>query len=131
MSRFLASTTPLLARLLVAGVFLYSGATKLLHPAGAAGRIAARGLPLAGAASIAAGVLEVVVGAAIVLGLRTRAAAIGLFVYVVLVSWLFHFRPALGGDAAQALQLVKNGAIAGGLLLLATYGPGPASVDRG
>ena len=131
MRRLLASTTPLLARLLVAGVFLYSGATKLLHPAGAAGRIAARGLPLASAASIAAGVLEVVVGAAIVLGLRTRAAATGLFVYVVLVSWLFHFRPALAGDAAQALQLVKNGAIAGGLLLLATYGPGPASVDRG
>jgi putative oxidoreductase len=130
MSRLLASLTPLVARLLVASLFLYSGATKLLHPAGAASRIAGRGLPLASAAAIAAGVLEVLVGAAIVVGLRTRAAAWGLFLYVVAVSWLFHLPGALAGDAAQSLQLVKNGAIAGGLLLLASHGPGPASLDR-
>jgi putative oxidoreductase len=131
MSRLLASLTPVVARLLVAGLFLYSGATKLLHPGATAGRLAARGLPLAHAGAIAAGVLEVAVGAALVVGLKTRPAALALVLYVGLVSWMFHWQGALGGDATQALQLVKNGAIAGALLLLASYGPGPVSLDRG
>jgi putative oxidoreductase len=126
-----ASVAPVVARLLVAGVFLYSGGMKLAHPGAAAARIASLGLPFASALAIAAGVLEIAAGAALVLGLKARAAAIGLFLYVVAVSWLFHWRPALGGDPAQALQLVKNGAIVGALLLLATHGPGRASLDRG
>jgi putative oxidoreductase len=131
LSRLVAASTPLAARLLVAALFLYSGWSKLAHPAGAAGRIVARGLPLATAGAVTAGVLEVLAGAAIVVGFRARAAALALVPYVLVVSWLFHWRAAVAGDAAQLVQLAKNGAVVGALLLLAAHGPGSASLDRG
>lgn len=131
MSRFLSALTPLVARFLVAALFLWSGWTKVSFPPGAASRIAARGLPFPAPAAIAAGVLELVAGLALVLGLKTRPAASVLAGYVVIVTWLFHWGPALGGDAAQAIQVLKNGAVAGALLMLVAHGPGTASLDRG
>ena len=131
MQRFLAALTPLLGRLLVAALFLWSGWSKVSGPAVAAGRITGRGLPFGTAGAIAAGVLELAAGAALVIGFRTRVAALALVPYLVAVTWLFHWGPAAAGDAGQLVQVLKNGAIAGALLLLAAHGPGPASLDRG
>jgi putative oxidoreductase len=130
-NRLLAALGPLLGRTLLAALFLYSGWTKLWSPAAAAARIAGRGLPFATAGAIAAGLLEVILGAALVLGLKARPAALGLFAYVAVVTWLFHFAPAQAGDAAQLTQALKNAGLAGGLLLVAAHGPGSVSVDRG
>lgn len=115
---------PLVGRVLVAAIFIWSGLHKLMAPGRAAALIAAHGLPLATAGAVAAGLLEVVAGAALVLGVRSRAVAIALGAYVVLVTWLFHY-------PGQMVEVMKNAAIVGALLLVAANGPGSLSVDRG
>jgi putative oxidoreductase len=131
MQAFLTSIPPLLGRVLVAALFLWSGWGKLMHPAPAAARIAARHLPVARPGALLAGFLEVGLGALLLVGLKARPAAVALVGYVAVVSWLFHWDAAMGGDAAQMVQLAKNAAAAGGLLLIASHGAGPAALERG
>ncbi len=119
----LASLGPLLGRLLVAAIFLWSGASKLSHPGRAASMIASVHLPYPTAASVAAGAVEVLGGAALVLGLRARTAALVLLAFVAWATWLFHW-------PAQTVEVLKNLAICGALLGIASHGPGPLSVQR-
>jgi putative oxidoreductase len=127
----ISTLAPLLGRILLSTVFFYSGYQKFAAIGRAASSIAGHGLPFATAAAYAAGAFELAVAVLIVLGLRARAAALAALVYLVVVSWIFHWHPALRGDHGQMLQLLKNAGIAGGMLLLASHGPGNASVDRG
>jgi putative oxidoreductase len=127
----LAALGPLVARLLLSSIFLYSGWTKLTATGRAAAAIAGHGLPFATAGAYVAGIAEVLGGVALVLGLKARAASIAFVVYLVIVTYVFHWHPAWHGDRQQLLNVLKNAAIAGGMLLLANHGPGPASVDRG
>ena len=131
MSAALAAVGPLLARLLLSGIFFYSGLQKLTLPGRAASAIAGHGLPFATAGAYGAGALEVALAVLMALGLKARPAALAAFAYLVLVTWIFHWHPALHGDHAQMIQLLKNGGLAGGLLLLAAHGPGSFSADRG
>ncbi len=130
MAPLLAALGPLLGRLLLSGIFFYSGYQKFAATGRAASSIAGRGLPYATAGAYAAGAFELTAGLLLALGLRARAAALAAFAYLVVVSWLFHWHPAVRGDHAQMLQLLKNAGIAGGMLLLASHGPGPTSLDR-
>ena len=132
MPRFLAALGPLLGRLLVAAIFLFMGYQKLFVATGrTASSIAGRGLPFATTLAYGAGAFELLVGLLLAVGFKARFAAIATVVYLAVVTWFFHWHPAARGDAGQMVQLLKNVAIAGGLLLLASHGPGPASIDRG
>ncbi len=130
MSAALAALGPLAGRLLLSLMFFYSGYTKFAFTGRAASSITGQGLPFATLGAYGAGVFELLAAALMALGLKTRAASLAAFAYLVLVTWLFHWHPALRGDRVQVLHLFKNGAMAGGLLLLASFGPGPASVDK-
>lgn len=131
MAAFLATLGPLAGRLLLAAIFAFSGYQKFAAHGRAASSIAGHGLPFASASAYAAGVLELAIALLLSLGLRARAAALGAFAYLLVVSWVFHWQPALRGDPGQLIQLLKNLGLAGGMLLLATHGPGSASIDRG
>lgn len=132
MSRFLSSAGPLLGRVLLAGIFGFSGYLKLF---GATGRtvssIAGRGIPSATLVAYGTGAFELLAAFLLVIGLKARLAAVATIAYLVVVTWVFHWRLALRGDVAQTIQVLKNAGLAGGMLLLASYGPGPASIDRG
>ena len=131
MTQLLNALGPLLGRLLLSGIFFYSGFQKWTAPGRAASAITGRGLPFATAGAFGAGALELGCAVLLALGLKARFAALVLFAYVIAVTWLFHWHPAMHGDHAQMLQVLKNAGIAGGMLLLASHGPGSASVDRG
>ncbi len=60
-------------------------------------------------------------GLALLLGPRVRTLALVLAVYCIGTSW-FHWQ--LRADPWQVTIVLKNWAIAGGLLILAAQGPG-------
>ncbi len=75
--------------------------------------------------------LAVVAAVLLALGLKTRLAAVAAILYVLVVTWFFHWHPTMRGDVGQIVQVLKNAGLVGGLLLLASFGPGRASIDRG
>jgi putative oxidoreductase len=118
---------PLIGRIAIAAIFLLSGFSKLTAPAGTIGYIASAGLPLPEAGLVVAVLVELVGGALLVLGYRTRIVAAALAAFTVVAALAFH--SALG-DQNQFIHFFKNLAIAGGLLQLVAFGPGRISIDR-
>ena len=100
-------------RILLAIIFIVSGANKLFDPASADAMITAAGLPRG--LGIPTGIFEVVAGLALVLGFMTRLFAILLAGFCLLTILFFHREFT---DPMQAVQAMKNLAIAGGLLCL-------------
>jgi putative oxidoreductase len=117
---------PLVGRSLIAAIFLLSGIAKLGDPAGTIGYIAAAGLPLPEVAFAAAVLAEIVGGALLVLGYRTRLVAAALAAFSVAAAFSFHFQLA---DQNQFIHFFKNLAMAGGLLHVAAFGAGRLSLD--
>jgi putative oxidoreductase len=122
----------LIGRLLLAPMFLLSGYSKIGGLAGTAGAIASKGLPMSEALAVAALVVELGAGVMIVLGWKTRWAALLLVAFTVLASYFFHNFWALPAaeQMTQQLFFLKNLAVIGGLLLLVAFGPGAWSVDK-
>ena len=113
---------PLLARLLLSAIFLASGFMKLAAPASAMAGIARLHLPMpAQLAWLIAVVIELGGGIFVLLGYRTRPAALLLALFCVVTGFAVHYHP---GNQDQMNQFMKNLAIAGGFLQLAATGPG-------
>jgi putative oxidoreductase len=121
----------LIARVLMALMFVLAGFSKFADLGGTAGYIASKGLPMAGVLAFLTAALEVVAGIALVVGYQARIAALALAVFTLLASVLFHNFWAMPADQQmmQQLMFMKNLSVAGGLLLLFTLGAGPASLD--
>ena len=71
-------------------------------------------------------VLEVGAGLAVLVGFKTRYAALLLAVFTLLTAVIFHRNFA---DQIQQIMFLKNLAMTGGLLLLAKVGAPQFSVD--
>lgn len=121
----------LLGRILLALVFLLSGIGKLRGFDGTMAYISSAGLPLPGVLAALALALEIVAGVALILGYRTRWAALALAAFTLVAAFLFHNFWSMPEQAQvmQQIMFLKNLAIAGGLLMVAAYGPGAWSVD--
>lgn len=114
MTRFV----PVVGRILLGQVFFVAGINKLLHPAKTIALIASHGIPFPGFGCYAAAVLEIGGALALVLGVRTRWAALALAGWAVVVTTIFHW------DFTKEINahLFRNDlAIAGGLLLTAYF----------
>lgn len=114
--------TSLIARLLIAPLFIVFGFEKITGYASSAGYMEAYGLP-----SILlplAIVVELGGGLAILLGVFSRWAALALAGFCLATALVFHTVWSGDGGQAQFTSFMKNLGLAGGLLLLFANGPG-------
>ena len=102
-----------IGRILIAVIFLVSGAHKLMDVSGTAAQIASVGLP--GELAVPTGLFEIIAGLCLVLGVFTRLTAILLAGFTLLATLYFHNQIS---DPAQAANAMKNLAIIGGLFLV-------------
>lgn len=117
----------LVARIFLAALFIIAGLGKLADPAGTIGYIASVGLPLPSVAYGGAAALEVLGGLAVLVGFKTRLAALAIAGFSLVSAGIFHNQLS---DQIQFVMFMKNVAIAGGFLLLTAFGPGRYSFDR-
>ncbi len=122
----------LAGRVLFAVMFVVSGWGKITDFAGTAGYIASAGLPLAPLLAVIAILIELGSGIAIVIGWKTRWAAVVMILFLIVITPIFHAFWAVPPDQTmmQSINFQKNLSILGGALLLFAFGPGRYSVDK-
>lgn len=121
-----SSVILLIARILLALIFILAGLNKFGNIAGTAGYIGSVGLPMGTLLAWATAIFEVVAGIAILIGFQTKLAAWALALFCIVAAVIFHNN---FGDQIQMILFMKNLAIAGGFLALSVSGPGSISVD--
>lgn len=127
----LDSALLLVARLLLAYLFLPAGIGKITGFEGTVGYITSQGLPVPQLLAAAAIVAEVGGGLALILGFQTRLVSWGLAFFTLMAACLFHNYWTVTGAQAATQQLLfnKNLGVVGGLLALSVAGAGVWSMD--
>ncbi len=131
MSTTVQNALTLLGRLLFVVLFLPAGIAKLTGFSGTVGYIASVGLPAPSLAAVAALLVEILGGLALLFGFGTRIAALVLAFFTLAASFFFHAYWSVPAEQVMVTQLLffKNIAIVGGLLVLAGQGAGGWSWD--
>lgn len=109
----MSSIAAVIGRILLAIIFLVSGATKLMAVPATEAMIVAAGLP--SGLAIPTGLFELIAGICLVLGLMTRLASLLLAGFTLIAAMIFHNQFT---DPMQSAMFLKDVAIAGGLLLV-------------
>jgi putative oxidoreductase len=127
----LQSSTVLVGRILLGLIFVLSGFAKISGFDGTAGYIASKGLPLPQLVAALTIAVELGGGLALMAGLYTRQAVVALAGFTLLAGVIFHNFWAVpqAEQMAQQINFMKNLAIAGGMLVVAAFGPGRLSLD--
>ena len=122
----------LIGRILLAVIFVISGYGKIGNFSGTVSYIASKGLPLPEAGAVLAIAVELGAGILLILGLKTRWAALALAAFTLGATYYFHafWTMPEAQKMMQSLMFQKNLAIIGGLLALAVAGAGAFSIDR-
>jgi len=115
---------PLVARILMVILFLFSGFGKITNFSGTAGYVGTV-LPMPELFTALAIIFEIGGAVLLLIGWQGRLGAWLLLVYTGLAAVLFHTNFA---DQTQLVMFLKNLSIMGGLLMFAMRGTGPLSV---
>lgn len=116
----------LIGRVTLSLIFILGGFGKITGFAGSVAYAASAGMPFPELGIVVAILVEFVGGIMLLVGYKTRLAALALAVLIVPINYYFH------ADFAQQLQMtmfMKNVAILGGMLMAAAHGAGKFSVD--
>lgn len=112
----------LVARVLMAYIFIIAGWGKVTAYQATAGYMESMGVP---AVMLPLTILiELGGGLALLFGFQARLAALGLAVFSLITGFIFHSSPD------DAINLMKNLAMAGGLFFLVMHGAGKFSIDH-
>jgi putative oxidoreductase len=115
----------LLGRILMSVIFLVAGLSKFSNMARTEHYMAAMGMAagIVPVLAVIAATIELLGGLSLILGFKVRYAAVILFLFLIPVTIVFHVIPD------QPIHVMKNIAIMGGLLMVASQGPGAFSLD--
>jgi putative oxidoreductase len=126
-----ADTLALVARLLIGWLFLDFGWMKLMGFEGTVRYFTGLHVPAPELMYWPSMLSELIIGAALILGIATRYMSLYTFLYLIIATAIAHryweYPPA--AVAAQYTNFCKNLAIMGGTLLLYVLGAGRFSVD--
>lgn len=129
----LQGTLAVLGRLALCAIFLTSAvANKILNFSGTAQYMASKGMPLPELMLVGAIVFLIAGSLSLILGYHARVGAVLLLVFLLLATWYFHDFWNLDDPAqarSQQIQFMKNLALMGAMLIIATNGIGIASLD--
>jgi putative oxidoreductase len=120
------STVVLIGRILLSIIFILSGFSKLTALGGTAGYFGSLGIPAPMVVAVLVGLLELLGGLAVLIGFRTREASYALALFTIASAFVAHLD---WFDMMQMINFQKNLAMAGGFLVLGSYGAGSLSVD--
>ncbi len=124
--KIIENYSSLIGRILISLMFLLSGINKITGYSGTQGYMEAMGIP--GQLLPLVIITEVLGSIAIIIGYKTRIAAILLAGFSLLSAFFFHANFA---DQMQMIMFMKNISIAGGFLFLVANGAGAISIDNG
>jgi putative oxidoreductase len=127
----LQNFTVLVGRILLGLLFLLSGFGKIGGFEGTVGYIAAQHLPMPTVLAVLTILVEIGGGLALVTGFYTRQAALVLAGFTLLTAFVFHafWAAPEAAKMMQQINFLKNLSIAGGMLVLAAFGPGRLSIE--
>jgi putative oxidoreductase len=121
----------LIGRILIVMLYIPSGWAKLAGFAGTVAYIQSKGVPLPEVCAAIAVAAELGLGLLILVGYQARWAALGLAIFTLVITPIFHGYWAVPEAQVmmQKLNFWKNLSIAGGLLMVYAFGPGAYSID--
>ncbi|MDD2860927.1 MAG: DoxX family protein [Acidiphilium sp.] len=121
-----------LGRIALALVFLQAGWSKLSGWPGIVHLLTRLHAPYPTLGGIIAIGCELLGGAMVALGFRARLGALVLIAFTIGANWLTHRFWLMQGatKSAAEIQFLLDLSICGGLLILASTGPGRVSLDR-
>ena len=122
----------LAARVLLGLIFVISGFGKLTHFGTFTDGMAASSVPFASLTAPVGVAVEFLGGLALMLGLWTRLAAVGLALFIVAATLIAHRFWQAGAEEQmlQQIQFMKNLAIIGGMLAVTAVGGDHFAVDH-
>ena len=125
-------TVALVARILLAVMFIISGFGKITGFDGTAGYIASKGLPMPQVVAALTIAMELGGGLMLAAGFKARWAALALAIFTLLAAIIFHnfWAVEAAQKMGQQINFMKNITIAGGMLMVFAFGPGRLSVDK-
>jgi putative oxidoreductase len=123
---------PLVGRVMLALMFIIAGFEKITGFDGTIGYMQAHNMPMTQVLAVIAIIIELGGGIMIAVGWKARWAAAAIFIFVLVILFVFHAFWAVPADQVQLQRIffLKNLAVMGGMLYIIVYGSGPLSVDK-
>ena len=115
----------LTARIFISSVFLLSGYNKIFNYNSTVGWMEGFGVP--GFLLWPAIILEILLTLLIIVGYKTKFAAIILAIFSIATALIFHLEFT---NQMQTIQLLKNFGLAGGFIFIAINGPKDWAIDK-
>ena len=115
----------LTARIFISSVFLLSGYNKIFNYNSTVGWMEGFGVP--GFLLWPAIILEILLPLLIIVGYKTKFAAIILAIFSIATALIFHLEFT---NQMQTIQLLKNFGLAGGFIFIAINGPKDWAIDK-
>lgn len=116
--------TALVARIFLCAIFIQSGISKILNPAGTQQFMESKGVP--GLLLIPTILVLLIGGISVLVGFKARYGALLLIGFLIPTTLIFH---NVFLDGSERIAFFKNLGLMGGLLMVTVFGTGSLSLD--